>query len=229
VFYNNKKKETMNSKKYIAEVIGTFVLVFFGCGTAMLSGVDLVATALAFGLTIVAMAYAVGPVSGCHLNPAVSLAMFVNKRLSLVDMVGYMVAQVAGAILAAFVLKMIFSVAPAMSTAALGQNGIADVGNSLCGAFGVEVVLTFIFVLVIVAVTGKKGNPALAGLVIGATLTMVHLVGINLTGTSVNPARSIGPALLSGNAEALWVFIAAPLVGGALAALVGRFALDTEK
>ena len=189
--------------------------------------VNLLATAVAFGLTIVAMAYTVGPISGCHLNPAVSLAMFVNKRLSLVDMIGYWVAQVAGAILAAFILKMVFSVAPAMSTTALGQNGLG--GINLAGAFGLEVVLTFIFILVIVAVTGKKGNPALAGLVIGATLTMVHLVGINLTGTSVNPARSIGPALLSGNAEALWVFIAAPLVGGALAALVGRFALDTEK
>ena len=220
-----------SSKKYVAELIGTFVLVFFGCGTAMLSGVNLAATALAFGLTIVAMAYTVGPISGCHLNPAVSLGMFVNKRMSLVDMIGYWVAQVAGAIVAAFLLKMIFSAAPAMSTAALGQNGIANLDGNMGAAFGVEVVLTFIFVLVIVAVTGKKGNPALAGIVIGLTLTMVHLVGINLTGTSVNPARSIGPALFVGGdaLKALWIFIAAPLVGGALAALVGKFALDTEK
>jgi len=221
----------MNSlKKYVAEIIGTFVLVFFGCGVAMLSGVDLVATALAFGLTIVAMAYTVGAVSGCHLNPAVSLAMFINKRLSLVNMVAYMVAQVAGAILASFLLMMIFKSAPGMSVEALGENGVAGAGGA-CGAFGVEVILSFVFILVIVAVTGKKGNPALAGLVIGLTLTLVHLMGINLTGTSVNPARSLGPALFV-RGEALkdvWVFIAAPLVGAALAALAGRFLLDTEK
>jgi aquaporin Z len=217
-------------KKYVAEVIGTFVLVFFGCGVAMLSGVDLVATSLAFGLTIVAMAYTVGAVSGCHLNPAVSLAMFVNKRLSLVDMIGYMVAQVAGAVLASFLLMTIFKVAPGMSVEALGQNGF-DPALGICGAFGIEVVLTFIFILVIVAVTGKKGNGSLAGLVIGLTLVLIHLMGIKLTGTSVNPARSLGPALFVGG-EALkvvWVFIAAPLAGGVLAALVGRFALDTEK
>ena len=215
-------------KKYVAEVIGTFVLVFFGCGVAMLSKVDLVATSLAFGLTIVAMAYTVGAVSGCHLNPAVSLAMFINKRLSFVDMAGYMVAQVAGAVLASFLLLTIFKAA-GMPADALGQNGF----SSICAgtAFGVEVVLTFIFILVIMAVTGKKGNGALAGLVIGLTLTMIHLMGIPLTGTSVNPARSLGPALFVGG-EALkvvWVFIAAPLVGGVLAALAGKFVLGTEE
>ena len=219
----------MKLKKYVAEVIGTFVLVFFGCGVAMLSGVDLVATSLAFGLTIVAMAYTVGAVSGCHLNPAVSLAMFVNKRLSFADMIGYMVSQVAGAVLASFLLMTIFNVTNDMSPAALGQNGLVGL-SSLGSAFGVEVVLTFVFILVIVAVTGKNGNGALAGLVIGLTLTLIHLMGIKLTGTSVNPARSLGPALFVGG-EALkvvWVFIAAPLVGGALAALAGRFVLDTE-
>jgi len=217
-------------KKYIAEIIGTFVLVFFGCGTAMLSGVDLVATSLAFGLTIVAMAYTVGSVSGCHLNPAVSLAMFLNKRMSLVDMAAYMVAQVAGAILASVLLMTVFNAAPGMSADALGQNGVAGAGG-VFGAFFVEIVLTFIFILVIVAVTGKKGNPGLAGLVIGLTLVLIHLMGIKLTGTSVNPARSLGPALFVGG-EALkdvWVFIVAPLIGGALAAFAGRFLLDSEK
>jgi aquaporin Z len=218
-------------KKYVAEVIGTFVLVFFGCGVAMLSGVDLVATALAFGLTIVAMAYTVGSVSGCHLNPAVSLAMFVNKRLSLADMIGYWVAQVAGAVLAIVLLMTIFKTGVGgMEVAKLGQNGFGE-QLGVCGAFGVEVVLTFFFILVIVAVTGKKGSPTLAGLVIGLTLVLIHLLGIPLTGTSVNPARSLAPALLVGG-EALsqvWVFIAAPLLGGALAALAGKFVLDTEK
>ena len=222
----------MNIKKYVAEVIGTFVLVFFGCGVAMLSKVDLVATALAFGLTIVAMAYTVGAVSGCHLNPAVSLAMFINKRLSLVDMIGYWVSQVVGAIIASFALVCIFKTGVfGMSPEALGQNGFDAATLGVGGAFCVEVILTFIFILVIVAVTGKKGNAALAGLVIGLTLTMIHLAGIRLTGTSVNPARSLAPAIFVGG-EALkqvWVFIAAPLVGAALAALVGRFVLDSEK
>jgi len=217
-------------KKYVAEVIGTFVLVFFGCGVAMLSKVDLVATSLAFGLTIVAMAYTVGAVSGCHLNPAVSLAMFVNKRLSLSDMIGYMVSQVAGAVLASFLLMTLFKTGVGgMEVAKLGQNSFSD-QLGVGGAFGVEVVLTFIFILVIVAVTGKKGNAGLAGLVIGLTLVLIHLMGIGLTGTSVNPARSLGPALFVGG-EALsqvWVFIVAPLVGGALAALVGKCVLDTE-
>jgi len=218
-------------KRYAAEVMGTFVLVFFGCGVAMLSKVDLVATSLAFGLTIVAMAYTVGAVSGCHLNPAVSLAMFVNKRLSLGDMMGYMVAQVGGAVLASFLLRTIFTTGvQEMEIAKLGQNGFGE-QLGVGGAFGVEVVLTFIFILVIVAVTGKKGNAGLAGLVIGLTLVLIHLMGIPLTGTSVNPARSLGPALFVGG-EALsqvWVFIAAPLVGGVLAALAGKFVLDTEE
>jgi aquaporin Z len=201
----------------------------------MLSGVDLVATSLAFGLTIVAMAYTVGGVSGCHLNPAVSLAMFVNKRLSLADMIAYWGAQVAGAVLASALLMAILKNvayldhAVGASVTKLGQNGFSDALGT-CGAFGVEVVLTFVFILVIIAVTGKKGNPSLAGLVIGLTLVLIHLLGIPLTGTSVNPARSLGPALFAGG-EALaqvWVFIAAPLVGGALAALAGRFVLDTE-
>jgi len=225
----------MNSlKKYVAEVIGTFVLVFFGCGVAVMTGADsggpdLVATSLAFGLTIVAMAYTVGHVSGCHLNPAVSLAMFINKRLSLADMVGYMGAQVIGAVLGSALLKSIAGKV-IEGTSKLGTNGVGDLG--VCGAFGVEVVLTFVFILVIVAVTSsKKGNAAFAGLVIGLTLTLIHLMGIGLTGTSVNPARSLGPALLVGGdaLKHVWVFLAAPLVGGALAAFVGCFALNTEE
>ena len=212
-----------NLKKYVAEIIGTFVLVFFGCGVAVLSDAELVATSLAFGLTIVAMAYTVGSVSGCHLNPAVSLAMFVNRRLSLTDMVGYMVSQVIGAVLAGGILKVI------TKSATLGTNGVDKLG--IGGAFGVEVLLTFVFILVIVAVTSpKKGNGTLAGIVIGLTLTLIHLLGIRWTGTSVNPARSLGPALfVCGDAlKNVWVFIAAPLVGGALAAIVGKFVLDTE-
>ena len=220
-------------KKAIAEIIGTFILVFFGTATAVLgNGMDGIGTtgiALAFGLTIIAAAYSIGTISGAHLNPAVSLGMWINKRISTTDFVYYVVGQVVGAILASFSLLMILQ-AGSLDTANLGQNGFGDF--TALGALVIEVILTFIFVLVIMTVTSaKKGNAKLAGIVIGLTLTMVHLVGIPLTGTSVNPARSIGPALFAGGdaLSQLWVFIVAPLIGGALAALVAKYVLDTEE
>lgn len=214
-------------KKLIAEFIGTCVLVVFGCGTAMTVGCDAAAgcgyilTALAFGLVIVAMAYSVGNVSGCHINPAVSIGMLVAGRMSVKDFVGYVIAQFLGAIAGAAILKGVFSMADlADKTGALGSNALANgsVGASLI----IEIILTFVFVFAILGVTAKTGNGAVAGIVIGLTLTLVHILGIGLTGTSVNPARSFGPALLAGG-DALgcvWVFIAAPLIGGALAAIV---------
>ncbi len=211
-------------KKYLAELIGTFVLVFFACGTACVVGCNAAAgtgyllTALAFGLVIVAMAYSIGNVSGCHINPAVSIAMLINKKLSFKDFICYVVAQCIGAILGAAVLAVFVGAESGLGTNALFQS---DVLKSLL----IEVILTFVFVLAILGVTSKVENSNVAGLVIGLSLTLVHILGISFTGTSVNPARSLGPALLVGG-EALanvWVFIVAPLVGGALAALVYRF------
>lgn len=220
-------------KKAIAELIGTFILVFFGTATAVLgNGMDGIGTtgiALAFGLTIVAAAYSIGTVSGAHLNPAVSLGMWVNKRITTQEFIFYIVGQVIGAIIATFTLLTILN-ASGSDTANLGQNGFGDL--TAVGALAVEVILTFIFVLVIMTVTSaKKGNAKLAGIVIGLTLTMVHLVGIPLTGTSVNPARSLGPAIFAGGdaLSQLWVFIVAPLIGGLLAALVAKYVLDTEE
>ncbi len=217
-------------KKYLAELIGTFVLVFFACGTACVVGCNAAAgtgyllTALAFGLVIVAMAYSIGNVSGCHINPAVSIAMLINKKLSFKDFICYVVAQCIGAILGAAVLAVFVGAESGLGTNALFQS---DVLKSLL----IEVILTFVFVLAILGVTSKVENSNVAGLVIGLSLTLVHILGISFTGTSVNPARSLGPALLVGG-EALanvWVFIVAPLVGGALAALVYRFLSSSKE
>ena len=212
-------------KKYIAELIGTFVLVFMGCGSAMFLGCDAggghLAVALAFGLSIVAMAYVIGGISGCHINPAVSLAMLITKKLSVIDFVGYFIAQVVGAIAGAGLLKVILSLGNVEDlTGGLGSNGVANVG--VAGAIIVEIILTFIFLFTILGVTSDESKGSVAGIVIGLTLTFVHIIGIPLTGTSVNPARSIGPALLAGG-DALanvWVFIVGPFVGAALAAVV---------
>lgn len=216
-------------KKYVAEFIGTFVLVLFACGTAAQVGCNAAAgtgyllTALAFGLVIVAMAYSIGNVSGCHINPAVSIAMLVSGKMNLKDFIGYVVSQFLGAIAGAAVLMAIVGVDSGLGANAL-YNG--NVGLS----FVIEVILTFVFVIAILGVTSKQENGAVAGIVIGLTLVLVHILGISFTGTSVNPARSFGPALFVGG-EALkniWVFILAPLVGGVLAAITYKF-LSTEK
>ena len=217
-------------KKYVAEFIGTFVLVFFACGTAAVvgcsaeNGTGYLLTALAFGLVIVAMAYSIGNVSGCHINPAVSIAMLCAGKISLKDFVGYVIAQFAGATVGAAALMAFVG-----RDSGLGANALyeGNIGLSIL----IEVILTFVFVLAILGVTSKVENGAVAGIVIGLTLTLVHILGISFTGTSVNPARSFGPALLVGG-EALrnvWVFIAAPLVGGVLAALVYKFLTGVKK
>ena len=212
-------------KKYLAEFIGTCVLVLLACGVAgqvcSVPDAGYVATALAFGLVIVAMAYSIGNVSGCHINPAVSIAMLINGKMSVKDFCGYIVAQFAGAIAGAAILNAIVKDPGKLGCNAL-YNGDAGV------SFLIEAILTFVFVIAILGVTSRKGNSAVAGLVIGGALVLVHLLGIPFTGTSVNPARSFGPALIAGNLEGIWVFLVAPLVGGALAAIVYRF-LDGEK
>ncbi|WP_282937606.1 aquaporin [Paenibacillus sp. RC67] len=218
----------LSSRKYLAEFIGTFVLVLFGCGSAATAGGELgyLGIAFAFGLSIVAMAYVIGPVSGCHINPAVSLAMLFSHKLSGKDFVGYVIAQVAGAVAGSALLYAIID-STGKAVTSLGQNGFGSgygIGISTWMAVIVEVVLTFVFIYTILGVTSAQGNPGLAGLVIGLTLVFVHILGIGLTGTSVNPARSLGPALLLGGQalSQVWVFLLSPLVGAVLAAFMFR-------
>ena len=206
-------------KKYICELVGTFVLTLVGCGVAVVTGANVVATSLAFGLTIVAMAYSIGNVSGCHINPAVSLSMLMTKKISVKEFVFYVIAQVIGAILAAAVLGVLLSSFKSLGANTYGAEGqlATNVGIALL----VEVILTFIFITAILGVTSKKENGAVVGIVIGLTLTLVHLLGISFTGTSVNPARSLGPAIFVGGTalKQVWVFIVAPLVGSLLASV----------
>ena len=223
-------------KKYFAECVGTFVLTFLGCGTAMFLGcgtpAGVVGTAIAFGLAVVAMAYTIGEISGCHINPAITLGVALSGRMSWKDACGYWVGQVIGGILAGAVLLLLTKVVAAPDlTGGLGSNGVANAGG-VGGAFLVEVIATFLFVLVVLGATDAKfgaGKPA--GLAIGLSLILIHLMCINLTGTSVNPARSIGPALFAGGdaLKDVWVFICAPLVGGALSACVWKAMVPKEK
>jgi aquaporin Z len=217
------------TKKLIAEALGTLILVLFGCGAAVLMGaqIGMLGISLAFGLAIVAAAYGLGAISGAHLNPAVSLGMVTAGRMGIGEFAGYAVAQIIGAIVGAFLLMMIATGKADYTVAVngLGQNGFGPgyLGEySLMAALVFETVMTFLFVTVILGATEKGAPGAMAGLAIGLTLAAIHLVGINVTGVSVNPARSIGPALFVGGkaVEQLWVFIVAPLVGGALAGLV---------
>ena len=223
-------------KKYFAEGIGTFVLTLLGCGTAMFLGcgtpAGVVGTAIAFGLTVVAMAYTIGGISGCHINPAITLAVALSGRMSWKDACGYWIGQIIGGIVAGAVLLLLANVVAAPDlTGALGSNGVANAGG-VGGAFLVEVIATFLFVLVVLGTTDSKvGAGNFAGLAIGLSLILIHLVCINLTGTSVNPARSIGPALFAGGdaLKDVWVFICAPLVGGALSACVWKAMVPKEK
>lgn len=212
-------------KRFSAELIGTMVLVLFGCGAAVLGPApfDQLAVSLAFGFAIVAMAYGIGPVSGCHVNPAVSLAALVAGRMSAKDMLIYWVAQFIGALIGAVLLSLIAKT----GMANLGQNGW---GPGYLGEYGMqaalifEVVMTAIFVVVILGVTGDKGHGPFAGVAIGITLAVIHIVGIQVTGVSVNPARSFGPAVFAGGTamSQLWLFIVAPAVGAVLGALLFR-------
>lgn len=215
-------------KKILAELIGTFVLTLLGCGTAMFLGCDtsagVVGTAMAFGLSVVAMAYTIGGISGCHINPAITLGVAISGRMSWKEAAGYWVGQFVGAIIAGAVLLALANITGTDLTGGLGTNGVANVGG-IGGALLVEVIATCIFVLVVLGTTDEKlGAGNLAGLAIGLSLILIHLACINLTGTSVNPARSFGPAIFAcGEALAnVWVFIVAPLAGGAIAALLWK-------
>lgn len=224
-------------KKCIAEFIGTMVLVLIGCGTAMAVGCNpdmgsgYILTAFAFGLGLLTMAYSIGNISGCHINPAVSLAMWISKKIDGVEFVKYVVSQVLGALAGAGLLALIFNGAGIVDmTGGFGSNGLAGVNDNMWIGLLVEVLLTFVFVISILGVTSSKfKHGAVAGVVIALSLVAVHILGIGLTGTSVNPARSLGPSIVaafSGNSApigAVWVFIVGPLVGGALAAYVYQY------
>ena len=221
-------------KKYVAEFIGTMTLVIPGCGTAMLVGCDYIGstgyilTAFAFGLTIIAMAYSIGNISGCHINPAVSLGVLMTGGMDVKEFAGYVISQICGAFAGSLILAAIFGLGGITDmTGGFGSNGLGGVNGSVLAGLLVEIVLTFIFVTAILGVTSKKANHgSFAGVVIGFTLVVVHILGIGLTGTSVNPARSIGPAIVAafnGNTDPIacvWVFIVGPLVGAALSAVV---------
>lgn len=225
-------------KKPLAEFIGTFTLVLFGCGAAVIAGGDIGLTGIsfAFGLALIGMAYGIGSVSGCHINPAVTLGVVASGRMSITDAVPYMIAQVAGGIAGALVLLVIASGKADYSVAAngLGQNGwgAGYLGEyNMAAAFVFEVVATFLFLVVILGATGAGAPSAMAGLAIGLALVVIHLVGINVTGVSVNPARSIGPALFAGGTALaqLWLFIVAPIIGAVAAGLLFKSGLlDAE-
>lgn len=202
-------------KKYIAEAVGTMLLTLVACGVAVTSGVDLVATSLAFGLVIVAAAYSIGNVSGCHINPAVSISMLVAGKMTTKECIRYIISQVIGAFIGSLLLAVLLG---GFST--LGANGLVG-STTIWAALIVEVILTFIFTTTILGVTDKKENGHVTGIVIGLTLVLVHLFGLPFTGTSVNPARSLAPAVLQGGAALsnVWIFIIAPIIGAILAGL----------
>ncbi|MCQ2079216.1 MAG: aquaporin [archaeon] len=221
-------------RKYIAELIGTMVLTFFGCSAAILSGADLIVTALAFGLTVVVMSVTVGKISGCHLNTAISIAMFLDKKISSKDLAGYVIFQIIGAIIAGALIFVIIGMGlfdlnydQFAHLAVNGANGIPYGDNGLWVALLTEIVLTFFFVLVVFGATSKNSGAVNGGLYIGLALTMVHIASMNITGTSVNPARSIAMAIFSTHHLAdVWIFIVAPIIGGVLAWAVWRYLLD---
>ncbi|SDA50272.1 MIP family channel protein [Methanobrevibacter millerae] len=225
-------------KRYICELIGTMVLVLFGCGSAAIAGAALgnLGIAMAFGLSIVAMAYVIGDISGCHINPAVSIGMWIDGRMELKDLVMYIIFQCIGAIIGTALLAILINSAPSLGgymATGLGQNGFgaaSSVGINLYGALITEIILTFVFVFTVLGVTRSEKTSAIAGIVIGLTLAFVHIMGIPLTGTSVNPARSLAPALFMGGValQQVWVFIVAPVVGAIIAGLTHKTLYNEE-
>ena len=225
-------------KRYMSELIGTMVLVLFGCGSAAIAGTVLgnLGIAMAFGLSIVAMAYVIGDISGCHINPAVSIGMWIDGRMELKDLIMYIIFQCIGAIIGTAILAMLINSAPSLGgymATGLGQNGFgaaSSVGINLYGALITEIILTFVFVFTVLGVTRSEKTSVVAGIVIGLTLAFVHIMGIPLTGTSVNPARSLAPALFMGGValQQVWVFIVAPIIGAIIAGLTHKV-LYTEE
>lgn len=229
-----------NTSKFVAEIFGTMVLVLMGCGSAVIAGADgttgvgLLGISFAFGLSVVAMAYAIGHISGCHINPAISIAMAAAGRMKMSEAARYIVAQILGAIIGAGILYLIFTNHPGaeMKEWALGSNGWGDGyldAYNMTAAFVAEFVFTFIFLMVILGSTSTKNiNGGFAGLAIGLALVLIHIVGIKITGVSVNPARSIGPAIFAGGkaVSQLWLFVAAPVLGGIAAAFTYNLLIE---
>ena len=219
-------------KRYISELIGTMVLVLFGCGSAAIAGSVLgnLGIAMAFGLSIVAMAYVIGDISGCHINPAVSIGLWIDGRMEIKDLIMYIIFQCIGAIIGIALLAAIINTAPSLGgymATGLGQNGFgaaSSVGINVYGALITEIILTFVFVFTVLGVTRSEKTSVVAGIVIGLTLAFVHIMGIPLTGTSVNPARSLAPALFMGGValQQVWVFIVAPIIGAVIAGLIHK-------
>lgn len=227
-----------NLRKYLAELIGTFVLVLMGCGSAVIAGkhIGFLGIAIAFGLSVLVMVYTIGRISGCHINPAVTVGMLVAGKIKGSDALFYIIFQCIGAIIAAAVLLAIAYGNPNYSLAVngLGQNGYglgSPGGYSLGAGLLAEIVLTLIFLLVVFGATSKDAPAGFAGIAIGLSLTLIHIVGIPITGTSVNPARSIGPALLVGGRALgqVWLFILAPIIGAIIAAFVWKFILESRQ
>ncbi len=225
-------------KKYFSEFLGTAILVLFGCGTAALAGayVGTLGVAIAFGLALIVAASIIGEISGCHINPAVSLAMFLLKKIDLKEFIGYVISQILGALVGSFLLMWIITSANlgSIQSVGLGANGfkeLSSVNLSMGGALLVEIILTIVFILTVIKVTSDKNKANISGLLIGLALTLVHIIGIPLTGTSVNPARSLAPAiLLGGKALAqVWVFIVGPLIGSLIAVIIYKFTLKPHK
>ncbi len=238
--------EPLPTKKYIAELIGTFVLVLIGCGSAVIAGdqIGFLGISFAFGLAVLAMVYAIGPISGCHINPAISIAMLAAGKMKAKDTIFYIISQIAGAVLAGSILYAIASGLDgySISGSGLGQNFFGQetvlvdgveitLGYTMVAAFLAEVVLTFIFLMVIFGSTSDKAPKGFAGISIGLSLAMIHMVGIPITGTSVNPARSIGPAIFVGNDALgeLWLFIVAPIIGALIAAFVWKMVFEERE
>ena len=225
-------------KRYVSELIGTMVLVLFGCGSAAIAGSVLgnLGIAMAFGLSIIAMAYVIGDISGCHINPAVSIGMWIDGRMEAKDLVMYIIFQCIGAIIGIALLAALINCAPSLGgymATGLGQNGFdaaSSVGINLYGALITEIILTFVFVFTVLGVTRSEKTSVVAGIVIGLTLAFVHILGIPLTGTSVNPARSLAPALFMGGValQQVWVFIVAPIIGAIIAGLAHKGLYDGE-
>jgi len=232
---NQKEVKMKENKKYLAELLGTFALVFIGCGSAVIAGSNIgyLGIAFAFGLTVLVMVYAIGPISGCHINPAISIAMFVAGKMKSKDALGYIISQCIGAVIASAVL---FSIAKQkfsfmLASNGLGQNGYGVVspdGYPLIACFIAEIVLTALFLFVIFGATSKKAPAGFAGIAIGLSLVLIHLVGIPISGTSVNPARSFGPALIVGGLalKQLWLFWVAPIIGAVISAVIWKSLFD---
>jgi len=222
-------------KKYLAELLGTFVLVFIGTGSAVVAGkyIGFLGISLAFGISVLVMVYAIGQISGCHINPAITIAMLVNGKIPAKDAIIYIIVQCIGAIIASVLLLTIMTGFPGydLATNGLGQNGYgtaSPAGYSLASGFIAEVVLTFIFLMAIFGATSKNAPAGFAGIPIGFALAIIHMVGIPITGTSVNPARSLGPALVAGGTALaqLWVFILAPVIGAIIAAITWKYLFE---